>query len=188
MTFIKRFLRPAHVALLASGFALGLAFMPALAGPGHDHGDEAPAATGTASPRISVHSDLFELVGIVDHDTMTIYLDRYASNEPVRGAKIEVEVGEVKAIAAEQADGSYLFKHAVLDKEGSLSLAFTVTAGTEVDLLAGDLEIGHHDEAPVTTTAGPSPGRIAGSAAAALAVLAALFFTVQRLRRRPAAL
>jgi membrane fusion protein, heavy metal efflux system len=185
MTFTEHFLKPARVALLAAGLAFGVAV---LAGPGHDHGDEAPAAAGTASPRISLHSDLFELVGIVSHDTMTIYLDRYASNEPVRGAKLEVEAGEVKAVAVEQADGSYLFKHAVLDKEGSLSVSFTVTAGTDADLLAGDLEIGHHHDAPAATAATPSRWRIAAYAAAALALLAAITFTVQRLRRRSAAL
>lgn len=177
--------RHARVALLALGLALG---GTTLAGPGHDHGEETPAAAGSVSPRVSAHSDLFELVGIVDHDTMTIYLDRYASNEPVRGAQIEVEAGDAKALAAEQPDGSYLFKHAVLDKQGSLSVSFTVTAGADVDLLAGDLEIGHHHDEPAVSVSGSSRTRIAAYAAVALAVLAALFIIGQRLRRRPAAL
>jgi hypothetical protein len=185
MKFIERLFQWARVAMLAIGLATsGLV----LAGPGHDHGDEAPAVSGTASPRVSAHSDLFELVGIVEHDTMTIYLDRYASNEPVRGAKVEVEAGEAKGIAAEQADGSYLFKHAVLDKEGSLSVSFTVSAGADSDLLAGDLQVGHHDDAPPASNPTSGLARNAAYIAVALAVLAALFFTAQRLRRRPAAL
>jgi hypothetical protein len=72
---------------------------PRWRGPGHDHGDEAPAASGTASPRVTSHSDLFELVGIVDAGVMTVYLDRYASNEPVVGAKVEVEAGAAKGMA-----------------------------------------------------------------------------------------
>lgn len=184
MTLIERLLRRARFVALSLGLALG---GPALAGPGHDHGDEAPAAAGSASPRVHAHSELFELVGIVDHDTMTIYLDRYASNEPVRGAKLEVEAGDAKAVATEQPDGSYQFRHALLEREGSLSVSFTVTAGTDTDLLAGDLEIGHPHDEPAKTAAGTGRARLAVVVVAALAMLAALFFIAQRLRRRPAA-
>ena len=75
---------------------------PARAGPGHDHGDAPAAAAGSASPRVSAHSDVFKLVGVVDKGQMTIYLDRYATNEPVTDAKIEVETGSVKGVAAAQ--------------------------------------------------------------------------------------
>ena len=114
----------------------------AWAGPGHDHGDEPAAATGSASPRVTSHSDLFELVGVVDKGEMTIFLDRYATNEPVRDAKIEIEIGNVKGVAAVQADGSYLFKNDLLTKPGELAVSFTVVAGKDADLLAGDLKIG----------------------------------------------
>ena len=98
--------------------------MSARAGEGHDHGDAAPAAaTGAGSPRVASHSDLFELVGIVDKGEMTLYLDRHASNEPVMGAKIEVEAGAAKGIASAQADGTYRFKHAVLSQPGTLAAA-----------------------------------------------------------------
>ena len=115
---------------------------PAWAGPGHDHGDAPAAATGTASPRVSAHSDLFELVGIVEGGELKIYLDRYATNEPVTDAKIEVEVGSIKAVAAAQADGSYSFKNDVFAKPADLAISFTVLAGKDTDLLAGDLKIG----------------------------------------------
>lgn len=115
---------------------------PAFAGPGHDHGDEPAAATGTASPRVSTHSDLFELVGLVEGNEMKIYLDRYATNEPVTDAKIEVEVGSIKGVAAVQPDGSYSFKNELFIKPGELAVSFTVLAGKDADLLAGDLKIG----------------------------------------------
>jgi membrane fusion protein, heavy metal efflux system len=122
-----------------------LTFMPiAWAGPGH--GDEPAAAASTASPRISSHSDLFELVGIVKDGAMTLYLDRYASNEPVQDAKIDIEIGNVKGVAAAQADGSYLFKNDLLAKPGELAVSFTVQAGKDTDLLAGDLKIGSPDD------------------------------------------
>ena len=111
------------------------------AGPGH--GDKPTTVAGTASPRVTSHSDLFELVGVVDKGEMMIFLDRYATNEPVKDAKIEVEIGNVNGVAAAQADGSYLFKNDVLAKPGELAVSFTVVAGKDADLLAGDLKIGN---------------------------------------------
>ena len=113
---------------------------PVWAGPGH--GDEPAAAVGTASPRVSALSDLFELVGTVEGSELKIHLDRYATNEPVTDAKIEVEVGSIKGIAAAQADGSYSFKNDVFVKPADLAISFTVLAGKDTDLLAGDLKIG----------------------------------------------
>lgn len=158
---------------------------PAFAGPGHDHGDEPAIATGTASPRVSTHSDLFELVGMVQGNEMKIYLDRYATNEPVTDATIEVEVGSIKGIAAAQADGSYSFKDDVFGKPGDLAVSFTVLAGKDTDLLAGDLKIGNpaddhaHDEAAKPWL------RWAAYAGGAL-FLAAIAFVAMRRRKRAA--
>ena len=122
---------------------LMLLLTPAVwASPGHDHGDAPAASVGTASPRVTSHSDLFELVGVVEKGEMTIFLDRYATNEPVKDAKIDVEIGNIKGVAAVQPDGSYLFKNDVLAKPGELAVSFTVMAGKDADLLAGDLKIG----------------------------------------------
>lgn len=170
---------------LTCGAALSL---PAIAGPGHDHGDEAPVAAGEASPRITAHSDLFELVGIVEHETMTLYLDRYASNEPVLGAKIEIEAGGAKGVATEQEDGTYVFEHEQFEKEGPLSATFTVSAGEDTDLLAGDVVIGHHDEQGEAEAASAeghaTPTQLALYAGGALALLSVIVFTIQRVRRR----
>ncbi len=119
---------------------------PAWGGPGHDHGDAPTAATGSASPRVSAHSDLFELVGMLEGNEMKIYLDRYATNEPVLDAKIEVQIASLKGIAAAQADGSYSFKNDVFTKPGDFAIIFTVLSGKDADLLAGDLKIGSTDD------------------------------------------
>jgi RND family efflux transporter MFP subunit len=84
---------------------------------------------------------LFELVGVVESGEMKIYLDRYASNEPVTDAKIEIEAGAAKGAATSQADGSYSFKHELLSQPGTLAVSFVVEAGKDTDLLAGDLVI-----------------------------------------------
>ena len=107
-----------------------------------DHSHDAPtAAAGASSPRISSHSDLFELVGVVDNSEMKIFLDRYASNEPVTDARIEVEAGAAKGAATPQPDGSYSFKHELLGQPCTLSVSFVVEVGKDTDLLAGDLVI-----------------------------------------------
>ena len=72
---------------------------PKLAIAGDDHGEAVPAAAGTASPRVSSSSDLFELVGIAQGEKLVIYLDRFATNAPVLAAKIEVETGAAKGLA-----------------------------------------------------------------------------------------
>lgn len=140
--------------LLAWALLLSL---PALAHEGHDHGDAGPVAGGTRSPRFEARSDLFELVGILDKGTLRLFLDRYASNDPVVDAVIDIEVGTVRAKAAPQADGTYLFDGDILGRPGSLAFAVTVTAGADVDLLAANLVIPdpHHDHPAA------QPGRLA---------------------------
>jgi membrane fusion protein, heavy metal efflux system len=110
----------------------------------HAHGDhDAPAATaGSASPRFDSHSDLFELVGIYERGALALYLDRYATNEPVKDAKIEFEMGSVKGIAQAQADGTYRIDNdALKNANAMIGLTFTVTAGSDIDLLSGNLDL-----------------------------------------------
>jgi len=156
---------------------------------GHDHGHDhgGAVAAGTASPRMDAHSDLFELVGVLDNGQMTVYLDRYASNEPVTGAKIEFEAGANKGVATPQADGTYLIKFDALGKPGPLAFSFTVTAGADTDLLAAELEIpdSHAHDAQAPARWPMWAGYAAGAAAAALA----LAFLIARKRKAgPAAL
>jgi cobalt-zinc-cadmium efflux system membrane fusion protein len=167
-----------------AAFAIAAACAPALAADehGHDHG---PAATdAAASPRFDAHSDLFELVGVLEKGQITVYLDRYATNEPISGAKIEFESGANKGVAAPQPDGTYAIKFAGLDKHGEFPFSFTVTAGSDTDLLAGELHVedAHaHDEAVAKPWM-----RWAGFAAAGLAAAAALLFARRKFARRPA--
>jgi hypothetical protein len=177
----------AQIAVLIVIFSvvLNTFFSYAWAGEGHDHGEAPTAATGTAAPRLTSHSDLFELVGMVEGNEMKIYLDRFATNEPVTDAKIEVEIGNIKGIAEAQADGSYIFKNYVFTKPGDLSVSFTVIAGKDADLLAGDLKIDGpiddhaHDEAakPWLSWAAYAGGAL---------LLAAIVFVAMRRRRRAA--
>lgn len=123
---------------------------PAWAGPGHDHGDAAPAAVGQALPRFSAVSETFELVGVLSGKQITLYLDRFADNSPVRGAQIELEIGGAKFNAVKLGDDEYEVVLPEAPKPGVMPVTATVTAGNEADLLAGELDIheaAHTDEA-----------------------------------------
>lgn len=148
----------------------------------HEGHDDAPAAAaGTASPRLSAHSDLFELVGIVDHGRMTVYLDRYATNAPVTGATITFESGEAKGTATPQPDGTYLIAFEALAGSGELPFSFMVTAGADSDLLAADLVLADdHDHAD---TAARPWARPAAFAAGALALVLVAFTFLRSVRR-----
>ena len=91
--------------------ALGAAALIALsaassAHEGHDHGPEPKPAQADASPRGGGASDKFEVVAVAQGEQLVIYLDRFATNEPVRGAKIEIETPEGPVAAT--ADDGYL--------------------------------------------------------------------------------
>ena len=113
----------------------------AVAGPGHDHGD-APAVvtTGKASPRFEAHSDLFEVVGILGAGELSIFIDRYPSNEPMLNAKVELESGSTKLASVFHVDhGDYSFAAKPFENPGAYPITLTITAGGDVDILAGNL-------------------------------------------------
>ena len=146
-----------------------LASSPAWAGPGHDHGDAAPAAVGQALPRFSAVSESFELVGVLSGKQITLYLDRFADNSPVRGAQIELEIGGAKFKAEKQGVDEYEVVLPEAPKPGVLPVTATVTAGNEADLLAGELDIheaAHADEAAHTHSWTEYAGWVAGGIAA----------------------
>lgn len=150
-----------------------LAASPAWAGPGHDHGDAAPAAVGQALPRFSAVSETFELVGVLSGKQITLYLDRFADNSPVRGAQIELEIGGAKFKAEKHGDDEYEVVLPEAPKAGVLPVTATVTAGNEADLLAGELDL--HEAAHTEEAAhAHSWTEYAGWAAAGIAALALL--------------
>jgi hypothetical protein len=133
-------------AALALLSALALWLQPALAGGDHDHDHGDAPATSTAAqalPRFSAVSEDFELVGVLNGQQLTLYLDRAATNEPVREASIELDVGGRAVQASPAPDGTF---HATLPQalpEGSTPISATVIAGGTSDLLAGEIDI--HD-------------------------------------------
>lgn len=120
------------------------------------HGDEAPAPiSGTAAPRAEARSDRFELVLAVRGGDAILYLDRYATNEPVTGASIDVGEGDTTAKATPQPDGSYRLDAAWLARPGKHDLVFTIAAGDDADLLNATLDLPGEDHAASAESAGP---------------------------------
>jgi hypothetical protein len=167
MNLLNPFSSRCRTLLLGAMLAiLGLAGTPASAGrgahgPNGEHLD-APASAGTsrnAVPGFEASSDAFELVGRLQRDGMSILINRFASNEPVLNATVEVDTGDLRAPAKFQAEvGDYFIDDArmlrALAAPGDHAVVVTVLVDNESDLLDGTLTIastaanepGHSDD------------------------------------------
>ena len=128
--------------------AIVMALMSALtwAGPGaHGPNGEHLDSPKTDKPmyaglRIEANSDIFELVGTLVGGELSIFIDRFVTNEPLLQAQVEVESGALKAQAKFRAEiGDYKIEDsAMLQKfstPGEHPLVITVIAGNDSDLL-----------------------------------------------------
>lgn len=113
----------------------------ALADAGHNHGATPPAVSATLAPRIEAQSENFELLAVLENGKLTLYLDRFATNEPVSNARIEIESGAFKTVAQPGSDGTYAAPGAAFDKPGQYPLVFMIQAADVSDLLNGTLTV-----------------------------------------------
>ena len=172
--------------LIAVSMSLYLFSLLAQAHGDEDHG-AAPASVAVGgAPRIAVYSDLFELVGIVENGAMTLYLDRYVDNAPITDANIEVETGSEKLIATANADGTYRVVAKAFAKPSEIPVTFTITAGSDNDLLAGDLVVAdaHADDSHKAVSPFANKWLIGGLTLSAILVLIARFAIRQRRRQK----
>ena len=192
---------PQHRIAAALSALLLVATTSTLAGPGA-HGPngehlDSPATMRAASalPRVEAKSEAFELVGELRPGELVIVVDRYETNEPVLGAKLEVESGSLKAVAAFRAEqGDYAVTDAALLKAlaapGEHGLVFTLVAGKDSDLLDGTLASSTGPVVTATATDdhghghGHGLGRAAwiGAGIAALGLIAGMAWWRQRRR------
>lgn len=142
-------MKTAHTLAAWSIAAVLAGFAPqTLAGDGHDHG-EAPAPTaGATLPRFTAVSELFELVGVVNGKNVTVYLDRFADNSPVKDARVDLELDGNPVALEPHADGEFEATLPEALKPGVVSITATVIAGQDTDLLAGELDL--HEPAAET--------------------------------------
>lgn len=142
--------RPWRVVLLAAALttlSLTSVAAPGAHGPDGEHLDgPRNTAAGSALPRVDAKSEAFELVAQLRGAELAVVIDRYETNEPVLGAKLEVESGSLKAVAAFRAEqGDYVVTEPALlralSAPGEHPLVFTLVAGKDSDLLDGTLVI-----------------------------------------------
>lgn len=132
-----------------------LLFTPVLAFAhgGEGHGDGAKSAVAAnAAPRAEAQTDLFELVASSGNGQLTVYLDRFTSNEPVTGAKVEIESGSWKTTMQAAEDGSYRAKAPQFAKPGQYPMVFTVQSGADTDLLETTLVVAEPDKGVAAAT------------------------------------
>lgn len=117
---------------------------------GHEHGDTSSPSNVQIAPRATAASALFELVAISNGTEVALYLDRFDTNTPIVGARLDVETPAGPVTAVADAD-FYRFDAPWASMPGDYELLFTVTTPTDVDILTGTLSI------PQTTVAKPNP-------------------------------
>ncbi len=135
-------MKQARALLLATVIAF-----PAWAGgdssDGHTHAAPAPmpAPITTGALRAVAATEEFELVATLEGKKLVVYLDRFASNEPVTKANVEVDGGEMKGVASEIAPGTYALDLATALSPGKHALIIAIEAGDTADLLTATLDI-----------------------------------------------
>jgi membrane fusion protein, heavy metal efflux system len=110
---------------------------------GHEDDDATRSALSSSIyPRVTAHSDLYELVAIVRGERLSIYLDHFATNEPVADAKVKVAVADAEPVdAAPVEKGVYTTSFPRSGRTGSVEIVFSVTAASGDDLLVGALTL-----------------------------------------------
>lgn len=168
---------------------------------GHDETPVKPLLSIEANQsmaRASAHSEQFELVLVwrekavhaeeersttddnPKHQTgeLQIYLDDYASNQPVTGAQIEVSGDNFNATAKEQSAGVYVLPFELGER---VALTFVIQVGEHVDLLVTDLirptpaEVSQHNHGYLDDFPAYWPGWLTAVIAASFLVLLLLW-------------
>lgn len=104
-----------------------------------DHGAPAPAVSKSVTPRAVAASEEFEVVAALEGKKLVLYLDRFASNEPVAGAKVEIEGGGLKGVAAEVSPGVYAIDAAAMTP-AKHPLTISIETADSADLLSATMD------------------------------------------------
>lgn len=148
-----RFLHPCKVTLAA--FVLAISFENGSAHEGHAHGEAKTAVELPAIPRSGSASDTLELVAVAKGGELTIYLDRFGTNEPVVNAAIIAETPKGSVEATPAGDGTYRLPAPWTVNPGRYDIIATVTPKDgDLEILTFTIEIppGHQSSAPAGQT------------------------------------
>ena len=169
---------------LIAAFVLGLP-NAAVSHEGEDHGETPSiAATAAGVPTAETHSETYEAVVQRDGDNLVLFLDDFASNEPIVAARVAITVGDTEVDARETSPGTYTATPRTPLPPGAVSLGLVIQGVRGDDLLSLDLaavpvdeaEHGHFDWLAFAVGVG-----------AVLGLTLLLFFGRRMLRRRIAA-
>lgn len=136
-----------RAAFCAVAMALFVTPVSLLAHEGHDHGARDTPPIANLLPRGEAISKTYELVAVAAGGELTLYLDRYSTNEPVEGATITIETPAGSEVASGKFGEPYRLKAPWSAKPGSYDIIFTVTENGNDDILPLTLKIGGSDEA-----------------------------------------
>ena len=119
------------IALLALAFS-------AFGHGGEDHGAPPPALSQSVAPRASAATADFEVVAVLEDRKLLVYVDRFASNEPVAGARVEVDSDVVSAqgLASESSPGTYVIQLAADFPAARHPLTISIETSDNADLLS----------------------------------------------------
>jgi len=108
----------------------------------HEHATTAGLTTQVA-PRASAQTEDFELLMVLQGRQLIIYLDRFADNQPVLDAQLELESAGLKAIAKQSSPGVYVLDlpKGWLEKSGKYAFSISVEVGDLGDVMTASLEI-----------------------------------------------
>ncbi len=107
---------------------------------GEDHGAPPPPVSQGVAPRAQAATEEFEVVAALEGKQLVVYVDRFASNEPVAKAKVEIEGAGLKGLAVEAAPGTYVMDIAATLPPAKHALTISIEAGDTADLLTATLD------------------------------------------------
>jgi len=128
------------VAFALYALALLSATPAALGHGGEDHDAPPPAISQDVAPRTSAASEDFEVVAVLEEKKLVLYVDRFASNEPLAKAKVELEGAGLKGLASELAPGTYVMDVTSPIPPARHPLTISIEAGDTADLLSASLD------------------------------------------------
>lgn len=163
--------------------------LPAWAGgdssDGHSHAAAAPVVTTATAPRAVTATEAFEIVVVLEGKKLVVYVDRFATNEPVAKAKVEIEGAGLKGLASETSPGTYVMDVVAAIPPANYPLTISIEAGDSADLLTATLDI----PAPAGATEGVErvyarKQWIAGTVAGLLLLAGGALFVARRRKKR----
>ena len=134
------------IARIALNTLLAVIFLSAPAGlrahGGEEHSEEpvVAAAINAPSGRLEAQTSNVEVVAAASNDDLTIWIDRWATGEPIENAAVSVTIDGTRVIAR-PASGVYTMSASALEVAGDHKLAFIVSQGGQIDRLAGTLTV-----------------------------------------------